>query len=197
MEYIQNKWLFYIVTFFLVTVVATVLSAMKPGDKTPDVSNAILIVGAVYVTIYLIIKFFKRFKKGDEPEKIEKETPETNQLKRDFSLKLNNKLIVGLVAALTIILGFYWFQIRPTRIRQECSWVKKHADARSAIPPMSDDEIRVAGCTNRSTGIYADLLDKYCEEKKIGRPAEDAKDWIEPASKDIYDFCIRSKGLFH
>ncbi len=119
----------------------------------------------------------------------------------ELALSSNILRIVGWITGLLLILGiigglFYWFEIRPTKIRQECSWVKKHTDAQPVIPPMSDNEIRAAGCTNRGYGIYTDLVDKYCEEKKIGKPAEDAKNWIEPASKDIYDFCVRSKGLF-
>ncbi len=39
---------------------------MKPGDKVPDVSSAILVVGVIYGVGYLIIKLIKKTKKEDE-----------------------------------------------------------------------------------------------------------------------------------
>lgn len=67
----MKKFFFIIFTFFLVTVVATVLSAIKPGGKVPDVSNAILIVGAIYGIIYLIVKFLKKLRKGETKKELE------------------------------------------------------------------------------------------------------------------------------
>ena len=71
MEYKKYKLPFFIATFFLVTIVATILSAMKPGDKVPAVSNAILIVGAIYGIIYLIVKFLRKLRKGEIKKELE------------------------------------------------------------------------------------------------------------------------------
>ncbi len=78
-DFKKYKWPFYIFTFFLVTVVATVLSAMKPGDKVPDVSNAILLVGAFYVGVYLIHKLFKSFRNKQKDEEIKKIETKNNK----------------------------------------------------------------------------------------------------------------------
>ena len=56
------KWPFYIFTFLLVTIVAAVLKEIN-GKKVPQVSDAILIVGAIYGIGYLIIKFIKKLLK--------------------------------------------------------------------------------------------------------------------------------------
>lgn len=123
-------------------------------------------------------------------------------------IKNNKKKVALILSGLFLLVGwFYWYEIRPSKIRAECSWVAKHSDAEPAIPPMSDEEIRAAGyetdCTSiekgtryeKIFGVYADLKIKSCEEKKIGRPAVAAKDWEVRASKAEYDFCIRSRGL--
>lgn len=61
-----KKIVFFIAYFLLVTIIA---AAMKKPDQTvPPVSEAILIVGAIYGVIYLIVlfvKFLKRFRKGE------------------------------------------------------------------------------------------------------------------------------------
>ena len=116
-------------------------------------------------------------------------------------------LLSLIIAVLTGV--FYWFEIRPAKIRRGCLWVKKHTDAKPAIPPTSDNEILVEGkivdCTSIVKGdssslynklIHSDLVIKSCEEREKGIPAIDAKDWEEPASKEEYDFCIRENGLF-
>jgi len=71
MNFKKYKWLFYICTFLFITSVATVLSAMKPGDKVPDVSNAILIVGVIYGIIYLIVKFLNKLGKEEAKKELE------------------------------------------------------------------------------------------------------------------------------
>lgn len=54
----KYKWLFYIFTFFLITIVATVLKEIQ-GKRIPQITNAILLVGIVYGLIYLSYKLFK------------------------------------------------------------------------------------------------------------------------------------------
>lgn len=151
MKYIQNKWLLYIVTFFLVTVIGTVLSAMKPGDKVPDVSNAILIVGAIYGVIYLIIKFFKRFKNGE----IKKEN--------GGRIKANkNKGLLILLGLLLLTGWFYWFQYRPTKIRSYCH------DQASEIRTLYDRYVQEKSFfSEMSTNKYKFLYDTCIHEKGL------------------------------
>lgn len=59
MNFKKYKGAFYIFTFLLVTVVATVLKEIN-NKSIPQVSDAILIVGAVYGIGYLIINLIKK-----------------------------------------------------------------------------------------------------------------------------------------
>ena len=54
----MRKTLYFIGFVILVTIVAAVLQ--KPGQTIPPVSNAILIVGAIFGVIYLVVKLVKK-----------------------------------------------------------------------------------------------------------------------------------------
>lgn len=94
---------------------------------------------------------------------------------------------------------FYWFEYRPSKIRQECSWVQKHQDATAYIPAKTENELKEEGtfmdCSKISTGAFKD----FCEHrnKSFGKEvlAQPARDWYEKATTSEYEFCIKSKGL--
>lgn len=209
MEYKKYKWIFYIFTFLLITIVATVLSAMKPGDKVPDVSNAILLVGAVYLGLYLLFKLTTKLLatrggKFDEGSRKERSFPKP---------KMIHLVIAGLV--ILLLGGFYWFELRPAKIRQECSWIKHTNEAVPAKPAMSEEELKAEGliknCTEEETKGYKSIFEnpylslyknecprknkQIIEEYKTARTAIPAKDWYSKASEKQYDFCIRENGL--
>lgn len=66
----------FIIILILAVILATFMAAaqMKPGGQTPvpSLSDAILIVGAIFGVIYLIVKFLKRFRKGETIKGIQK-----------------------------------------------------------------------------------------------------------------------------
>src|SRR3989344_5597148 len=100
MNFKKYKWPFYIFTFLLITVVATVLSAMKEGDKVPDVSNAILLVGAVYVVFILLYRLFQSFRDKQKDKEIIKLASEiftddeaTTKSRKNFLSKVQLKKI--------------------------------------------------------------------------------------------------------
>lgn len=125
---------------------------------------------------------------------------------------MNQKGIVVLLIVLGLLLifgSFYWFELRPTKIRQECSWVKHTDEAIPAKPAMSEEELRVKGIIKddcKGSGyvsIFSESFEEICErnnkqtieEYKTDRPAVPAKDWYSKASEKQYDFCIKEKGL--
>ncbi len=108
---------------------------------------------------------------------------------------------------------FYWYELRPAKIRQECSWVKHTDEAIPAKPTMSEEELKANGliknCVVEETQGYKSIYDKYlaskdtCEKRnkliiedyKTVRPEVPAKDWYSKAPEKTYDFCIKSKGI--
>jgi hypothetical protein len=55
-----------------------------------------------------------------------------------------NKKILLLGATIIVIIlltGFYWFQVRPSQIKHDCSWVKMHDNAVPARPAMTKEEL--------------------------------------------------------
>lgn len=68
MSFKKHKWLFYVATLLLITIVSAALR--KPDDTVPPISNAILLVGIFYTVIFLVYKLicliFRSPKKNNE-----------------------------------------------------------------------------------------------------------------------------------
>ena len=112
-------------------------------------------------------------------------------------------IIIIFLSLLVVSLSFYWFQIRPSQIREDCSWTKKHQDASLGVTKVEADE-KKAKCIeeqneNRVPGklgdFYYDLGIEGCANMYRYIPPQDEKDWYEKASEEEYKFCLRSKGL--
>jgi hypothetical protein len=80
---------------------------------------------------------------------------------------------------------FYWYEYRPTKIRQECSWIHKYSNSIPARAGKSQEEIQ--NC-EKDGGTLCYLFSDPI-------PAQPAKDWWEKASPKEYNFCIHEKGL--
>lgn len=63
------KWPFYVFTFLLITLVATILQGLK-GKTIPQVSNAIILVGLFYAVVYGVFRVVRVVvnKKRDKPK---------------------------------------------------------------------------------------------------------------------------------
>lgn len=125
--------------------------------------------------------------------------------------KENKKKVLLTLLVLLLVSGwFYWYELRPAKIRQDCSWVKHIEEAIPTRPAMSEEELRVEGiikdCTESESGyksIFSESFKEECERKnkqiieeyKTDRPAVPAKDWYSKAQEKVYDFCIKSKGI--
>lgn len=119
---------------------------------------------------------------------------------------MKNKNISIIIICLSLLIvgsSFYWFQVRPSQIRRDCSWTKKHSDAVVGVTQEEADR-RKAECIerqnkNKESGMLSDawyeLNVKGCEDTYKSSTSQPAKDWYEKASEKEYDFCLHSKGL--
>lgn len=123
-----------------------------------------------------------------------------------FSTSFGTKFLVFILIFVGLA-AFYWFEYRPTKIRQECSWVKKHQDSIPFEPAKTEEQLRAEGvlddCSQASyVGKTFDFND-FCEHRnktiiesyKEETPEQPARDWYEKANIQEYEFCIRSKGI--
>lgn len=124
----------------------------------------------------------------------------------------NQKIVAILFIILGISFAFYWFQYRPVKIRQDCSWITIHQDAVPAKPAMTEEELKAKNmleeeCKSnivereRNPYIFDFCKDRPERNKEIisqyknPQPEIAAKDWFEKATEKEYQFCIRSKGV--
>ena len=95
---------------------------------------------------------------------------------------------ISILVIFLFIIGstLYWFEWRPAQIRHNCSWIKRHSDAKSEITQEQYNK-----CEEEYSGSM--FMAKYsCEEPQ---PFVPARNWLEKANKDEYNFCIHEKGL--
>lgn len=120
--------------------------------------------------------------------------PATNSNRQYGSRKMikgnKNKVLFILLSLLLTFGWFYWFQLRPTQIRHDCSWVKRHNDAIPAQEAKTkEQQIKEWGDRYNPNNPYMIPTDVPF------RPAQPAKDWWKPASPQEYSFCLHDKGL--
>lgn len=102
-----------------------------------------------------------------------------------------------IVVVIAVILGFifYWVQIRPVSIKEECSWFTE-------IIPAS------AGITKEQVGINKKLFVEECATEKslsfrcfnltynnLEKPPQPEREETREATKSEYDTCLRHNGL--
>lgn len=126
-------------------------------------------------------------------------------------LKPNRDTLIKIIVVLCALSAlFYWYEIRPTQIKHDCSWVKKIEEVIPAKPAMNEDELRVNGhlesCKDeviKPNSMFSNLFRDDCvsknertiEEYKTSRPAVPEKESWRQASGDEYKFCLHDKGL--
>lgn len=120
-------------------------------------------------------------------------------------------IFLGGISILILSSLFYWFQIRPSQIRHDCSWVKYTTGAIPAKPAMSEEELITKGII-KSCGVgefkpgesttfgflqtlCPDHNKRIIEEYKTSRPAVPEKESWGQAEEEEYKFCIHDKGL--
>lgn len=129
-------------------------------------------------------------------------------------------IIIG--AAIFGLSLFYWYELRPARIKHDCSWVKRTKEATPERSAMTEEELKAKGllrdCSNIKTDVVTEFFDgiaasnlktfnknrqsvcedgnkRIIEDYKISKPAESAEVWYEKAEDEEYKFCLRDKGL--
>jgi len=130
------------------------------------------------------------------------------------------KLAVLLLAFGSISFYFYWYSIRPSQIKQACSWVTKSKPAIAYRAAMTTEEMQKKGMLKTCkksplpspgepqfsreflehrrevlyNGCLADnkkAINKYTKEQ----PAVSAREYQERADEEEYAFCLQKNGL--
>lgn len=126
------------------------------------------------------------------------------------------KTLLTIFILLIVSAVFYWFQIRPSKIKHDCSWIAHHEDAVPERQAMTEEELREKGMLEDCDRYpnYADpqgsvvqsleaSRGRICrnnnqykiEDYKNSKPAKPARDWYEASTDSEYKFCLRDKGL--
>lgn len=109
---------------------------------------------------------------------------------------LLNRKYLFLVFLFLISTGlFYWYEMRPARIRHDCSWVHVHEPARTEkIRDTSflDEARDYANARKGYQPLFATNSETDQPTRTVNYPEED---YWRAANKIEYDFCIHEKGL--
>jgi hypothetical protein len=123
---------------------------------------------------------------------------------------------VVLIVAVVVGAVFYWYELRPSRIKHECSWTEYRVDAQPADFGVSKEEEARSidefdSCAKeyqqkmdslqKNTWDYINLRaarDMACKERLFYRepsPATPERVERREATEEEYQFCLRDKGL--
>ena len=110
--------------------------------------------------------------------------------------KIKAILPISIVILFVLGLAFYWYEWRPTQIRHDCSWVKRHADAIPARLGKTKEEFdKCEEELVNNPNVRFPYLEALSKCGPTAEPAQPEKNWWEEANKNEYDFCIHEKGL--
>ncbi len=108
--------------------------------------------------------------------------------------------ILPITLIVVVITGlFYWYELRPIKIKQDCSWVNVHEDAKPATSGITQEEAEeskkkcLTKCEQeKNTICWCKLMNFRYKPQMPERPA---KDYWQRASDREYKLCVRDKGL--
>jgi hypothetical protein len=111
------------------------------------------------------------------------------------------KILVIISVLIIIISIFYWYEIRPSQIMKECSWMKVVKPAKEAVTKEEAGKNKkiYEECMNQVRGLAGwEKLNNSteCDYDRISeREYVPEEVYYEKASKDEYNFCIHANGL--
>ncbi len=116
----------------------------------------------------------------------------------DKYIKQNKYPII--IIPIVVILGFlfYWFQIRPTNIKKNCSWTTETIEADPGITKEQVEQNKIKCKTSVSKTSSSNMFDSTplgCSEDIKERPPQPEYDETTEATKEEYDMCLRQHGL--
>jgi len=119
-----------------------------------------------------------------------------------------SKFYILLITFLVIVLlGFYWYGYRPSKIRHDCSWVPVTDLAQPAEPEVTQQEAQASQsayneCYNKVKdnsaidNLFSEMdCNKLLKSAHPAIPAQPVKVWYRKANTIEYDFCIHEQGL--
>lgn len=97
--------------------------------------------------------------------------------------------------AIIVILGicsflFYWYQIRPSQIKHECSWIKRHANAIPGRSAMTRAELEAKGIIRTCKEDYAlvkKLAPNFDLDNDVVQPYFGNSDYTMKQTQAIWD----------
>lgn len=108
-------------------------------------------------------------------------------------------IALGLVI---LVSSFYWFQVRPTSIKKECSWVEEVIEADPGVTTEQAEKnkkIFSEQCdTPKSSTGYQGLISPGCwllEKNSVAREPQPERTEVKNATDDEYRTCLRQHGI--
>ncbi len=183
------------------------------GEVPSKMSTKEIVFGKKITTTPLIKLQETRAEKPVFMNEINKSHKDTTQ-RKSFSLPIGLRL--GVSIAIVMITGlFYWFEYRPSKIKQQCSWIEEKTEAVPYRKAMNRGEMILNGlledCTketfannpNWNSLEKIELEKRLCEvlndskvkEYSVEQEAIPSKSWWRKATTKEYEFCLHSRGL--
>lgn len=112
-------------------------------------------------------------------------------------IKQNKEVVI--VVTVILVFVFYWFQLRPTAIKKNCSWLTQMEKGRPEIPAFpgitkEEADRKNAECRSSDSAICKMFVSVEMPPRPAV-PAEPDAEVTRAATKSEYDQCLRQNGL--
>lgn len=109
--------------------------------------------------------------------------------------KIKKHKEIFIIALVILGIAFYWFQIRPTSIKKECSWTTKTIPADPGVTKEQaevNNEAFNSQCSKEGVkSVKCWLLEKDTKERASSQEKEETRE----ATDKEYKQCLRQNGL--
>ncbi len=112
--------------------------------------------------------------------------------------KIKENKGVFIIGIIIFSLLFYWFQIRPTSIKKECSWSIEVIEADPGVTEAQAKENKESfeECSaKKSSGRVTSFNCYLLGENSTARAPQPERTEINVATDDEYRTCLRQNGL--
>lgn len=111
--------------------------------------------------------------------------------------KIKEYKVVFIVVLAILGFSFYWFQLRPTAIKKDCSWFTEiiPADAGISREQADANKKNYEECSSLNNGKITPLTCWRLGQDATERPPKQEKVVTREAKANEYAVCLRNHGL--
>lgn len=115
--------------------------------------------------------------------------------------KPNGISVLVILVLLVATSSFYWYELRPSEIRKECSWITDRKPDVLAVMEVTQEEAdrknaeNKAKCESGDSGFLHEIICEQVVVPRTYKPAQQGEEYVRASTREEYATCLRHNGL--